>query len=169
MKNTIFIGLIAFSGAIMSIVPSAASRDGGAFDAQVNTMKQDCKDLIKACRYEGSKVTYYSAGSSKQKKEVELFLFLAKEYQIAISAKKSLATVTVKFYDASSDVDSRKLIKEYKNIQGKSFVVSSDELNKLYRKKVPEVERLKNIHVEYSLGTGKNVKEAVVLVYGFKA
>jgi hypothetical protein len=75
----------------------------------------------------------------------------------------------VKFYDAAPDVKERKLIKEYKAVNGKAFMVSSDELNKLYRKKAPEVERLKNIHVEYSIGTGKNVKEAAVLVYGFKA
>lgn len=169
MKNLLlFIGLIGCGGAIMSIAKSSAPTDG-AFDAQVNTMKQECKDLIKSCRYEGSKVTYYVAGSSKQTKNVELFMFLAKEYQIAISAKKSTSTVTVKFYDAAPEVKDRKLIKEYKSQQGKSFMVSTDELNKLYRKKVPEVERLKNLHVEYSIGAGKNTKEAVVLVYGFKA
>ena len=165
MRNLLFIGLIGFTGAILSIAPSS----DGAFDAQVNTMKQECKDFIQSCRYEGSKVTYYVAGSAKQTKNIELFLFLAKEYQFAISAKKSASTVTVKFYDAAPDVDQRIMIKEVKSVQGKSIVVSSEELNKLYRKKAPEVERLKNVHVEYSIGTGKNVKEAIVLVYGFKA
>jgi hypothetical protein len=167
MRNVLFLGLIGFCGLILSVASSAPN--DGAFDAQVNTMKQECKDMISSCRYEGSKITYYVAGSSKQTKNVELFLFLAKEYQIAISAKKSAASVTVKFYDAAPDVKERKLIKEYKAVNGKAFMVSSDELNKLYRKKAPEVERLKNIHVEYSIGTGKNVKEAAVLVYGFKA
>jgi len=168
MRNLLLIGLIGFTGAILSIAPTTVSSDG-AFDAQINTMKQECKDLISSCRYEGSKVTYYVAGSAKQSKNVELFLFLAKEYQFAISAKKSTAAVTVKFYDAASDVDQRILIKEVKSVQGKNIVISSEELNKTYRKKAPEVERLKNVHVEYSIGTGKNVKEAVVLVYGFKA
>ena len=167
MRNLLFLGLIGFCGLILSVANYAPN--DGAFDAQVNTMKQECKDMISTCRYEGSKITYYVAGSGKQTKNVELFLFLAKEYQIAISAKKSSAVITAKFYDAAPEVKERKLIKEYKSIQGKSFMVSSDELNKLYRKKAPEVERLKNIHVEYSIGTGKNVKEAAVLVYGFKA
>ena len=167
MRNLLFIGIIGVCGTLLSIASSRPN--DGAFDAQVNTMKQECKDAISSCRYEGSKITYYVAGSAKQTKNVELFLFLAKEYQVSISAKKSLASVTVKFYDAAPEVKDRKLIKEYKNQQGKSFVVSSNDLNALYRKKAPEVERLKNIHVEYSIGTGKNVKEAVVLVYGVKA
>ncbi|MBI3237657.1 MAG: hypothetical protein HYZ43_02240, partial [Flavobacteriia bacterium] len=63
------------------VLTSAALQQGdGAFDAQINTLKQECKDLIKATRYEGSKVTYYNAGS-KQTKSIELFMFLPNEYQ----------------------------------------------------------------------------------------
>jgi hypothetical protein len=151
------------------VLTSAAFQQGdGAFDAQINTLKQECKDLIKATRYEGSKVTYYNAGS-KQTKSVELFMFLPNEYQFAVSTKKCSAPVTLRLYDAASDVEERTMIKEYKNVQGKNFVFNTTELNKIYRKKVPEVERLKNLHIEYVIGSGKTNKEAIVLVMGHKA
>ncbi len=139
-----------------------------AFDAAVNTLKQECKDLIKPARYEGSKVTYLNVTTSKQKKSVEVFMFLTNEYTFAIGGKKISAPLTVKIYDAADGVDERTLIKEFKNVQGTNFTFSSSELNKIYRKKVPEVERLKNIHLEYSIGSGKTAKEAIVLVYGSK-
>lgn len=162
--------LFGFIGLSVFLLSNAVStNDNGAFEAQVNTMKQECKDQIKDSRYEGSKVTYYVPSTKKQTKSVELFLFVAKEYQIAVNAKKSAAAVTIKVYDAASDVPERVLIKEIKGAQGKLTVINSSELNKLYKKKMPEVERLKNIHIEYNIGTGKGNKEAVVLVYGHKA
>lgn len=162
MKKTAFllVGIL--------LLTSAARLDGdGAFDAQINTLKQECKELIKDARYEGAKVTYYNAGN-KQSKTVEMFMFLPNEYQYAISAKKCSVPLTVKLYDAASDVEERNLIKEFKNVQGKTFTFNTTELNKLYRKKVPEVERLKNLHIEYSIGSGKTNKEAIVMVMGHK-
>lgn len=150
------------------LLTSAATLEGdGAFDAQINTLKQECKNLIKDSRYEGSKVTYYNAGS-KQTKTVEMFMFLPNEYQYAISAKKCSVPLTVKLYDAAADVEERNLVKEFKNVQGKNFTFNTTELNKLYRKKVPEVERLKNLHIEYSIGSGKANREAIVMVMGHK-
>lgn len=167
MKGFKFLGLVAICAFLLSY--TSATSDNGAFEAQVNTMKQECKDQIKDSRYEGSKVTYYVPGAKKQTKNVELFLFVAKDYQIAVNAKKSSTPVTVKIYDAASDVPERVMIKEIKAVNGKLTVINSAELNKLYKKKMPEVERLKNIHLEYNIGTGKGNKEAVVLVYGHKA
>jgi predicted fused transcriptional regulator/phosphomethylpyrimidine kinase len=60
------------------------------------------------------------------------------------------------------------MIREFKNVQGKNITFNTNELNKVYRKKVPEVERLKNLHIEYVLGSGKTGKEAIVLVMGHK-
>lgn len=140
-----------------------------AFDAQVSTLKQECKELLKDARYEGSKITYYSIGQSKQVKSVELFMLLPNEYVFAISTKKCTSSLTVRLYDAPSDLDERTLIKEFKNTQGKTFTFSTVELNKIYRKKVPEVERLKNLHIEYSIGSGKQNREAIVLVMGHKS
>jgi hypothetical protein len=153
----------------MWLLLSSTLDEGGAFDAQVNTIKQQCKELIKNTRYEGSKTTYYNLSNSKQLKAVELFMFMAKEYQFAIGAKKCSVPLTVRIYDAAADVEERTLIKEYKNVQGKNFMISSNELNKIYRKKVPEVERLKNVRIEYAIGTGKGGREAIVLVFGHKA
>lgn len=138
------------------------------FDAQVNTLKQECKELLKDARYEGSKITYYSTGQNKQTKSVELFMLLPNEYVFAISTKKCTTPVTIRLYDAPSDLDERTLIKEFKNYQGKTFTFSTAELNKIYRKKVPEVERLKNLHIEYTIGSGKLNREAIVLVMGHK-
>jgi hypothetical protein len=151
------------------LLMSSSQDNGSQFDAQINTLKQECKELIKYTRYEGSKTTYYTVGALKQMKSVELFLFLPKEYQFAIGAKKCSVALTVRIYDAGSDVEERILIKEYKNVQGKNFVISSTELNKHYRKKMPEVERLKNVHIEYHIANGKPAKEAIVLVFGHKA
>ena len=33
-------------------------------EAQMSTLKQECKEMIKGTRYEGSKITYFTAGSS---------------------------------------------------------------------------------------------------------
>ena len=164
LKNISFlvIGIVALS--------SVTTLQGdGAFDAQINTLKQECKDLIKATRYEGSKTTYYNVSGSKQTKSVELFMFLPNEYQFAISTKKCSVPLTIRLYDAAADVEERTMIKEFKNVQGKNFTFSTVQLNDIYRKKVPEVERLKNLHVEYSIGTGKTTKEAIVLVMGHKS
>jgi len=151
------------------LLVSAASTDGdGAFEAQINTLKGECKALLKDARYEGAKITYYNAGASKQVKNVEVFMFLSNEYVYAISTKKCSVPLTIRLYDAAADVEERTLIKEYKNYQGKNFTISSVELNKIYRKKVPEVERLKNLHIEYALGAGKTAKEAIILVMGHK-
>lgn len=162
MKKLFFLAL-----GIIVLTSAVTIQNDGAFDAQINTLKQECKDMIKGTRYEGSKVTYYNAGS-KQTKTVELFMFLTNEYQFAISAKKCDVTLTVRLYDAAADVEERTMIKEFKNMQGKNFSFSTTELNKIYRKKVPEVERLKNLHIEYVLGSGKTAKEAIVLVMGHK-
>lgn len=159
--------LLFLLAGIVLLTSTVNQQGDGAFEAQINTLKQECKDLIKATRYEGSKITYYNAGN-KQTKSVELYLLLTNEYQFAISAKKCNVPVTVRLYDASADVEDRTLIKEYKNTQGKNIVFNSTELNKIYRKKVPEVERLKNLHIEYSIGSGKSAKEAIVLVMGHK-
>lgn len=152
---------------IIALTSAATLQGDGAFDAQVNTLKQECKDMIKGTRYEGSKVTYYNAGS-KQTKTVEMFMFLPNEYQYAVSAKKCGVALTVRLYDAAADVEERTLIKEFKNMQGKNFAFNTTELNKIYRKKVPEVERLKNLHIEYAIGSGKTNKEAIVMVMGHK-
>lgn len=152
---------------IIALTSAATLQRDGAFDAQINTLKQECKDMIKGTRYEGSKVTYYNAGN-KQTKTVELFMFLPNEYQCAISAKKCSVPLTVRLYDAAADVEERTMIKEYKNMQGKNFSFSTTELNKIYRKKVPEVERIKNLHIEYAIGSGKTSKEAIVMVMGHK-
>jgi hypothetical protein len=152
---------------ILALTSAAILQGDGAFDAQINTLKQECKDMIKGTRYEGSKVTYYNAGS-KQIKTVEMYMFLPNEYQYAISAKKCSVPLTIRLYDAAADVEERTMIREFKNVQGKNFSFSTNDLNKVYRKKVPEVERLKNLHIEYTLGSGKNGKEAIVMVMGHK-
>ncbi|WP_343606010.1 hypothetical protein [Fluviicola sp.] len=140
-----------------------------ALEAQMNTLKQECKELINGTRYEGSKITYFNVGASKQTKNIEVFMFLSNEYQFAISAKKCSVPVSVKVYDSSNDMKERTLIKEFKKVQGKSWKFSSNELNELYLKKKPNSERLKNIHLEYSISSGKESKEGIVLVYGNKS
>lgn len=167
MKKITALSILFFSFVLLM----SARGEDNAFDAEINTLKQECKDLIKECRYEGSKVTYYNAKSEKQTKNVELFMFLKNEYQIAISAKKVSAPLTIKLYDAASDMKKRVLIKEYKNVQGTNFKISSNDLNEIYRKKVPEIDRLKNVHIDYVIGSSKSgsSKEAVVLVYGNKS
>lgn len=159
--------LLFLLAGIVLLTSTVNQQGDGAFDAQINTLKQECKDLIKGTRYEGSKITYYNAGS-KQSKNVELFLLLPNEYQFAVSTKKCNVPVTVRLYDAGADVEDRTLIKEFKNTQGKNFTFNSTDLNKIYRKKVKNVERLKNLHIEYVIGSGKSAKEAIVLVMGHK-
>jgi len=162
MKKIFFLTL-----GIIALTSAATLQGDGAFDAQINTLKQECKDMIKDTRYEGSKVTYYILGN-KQTKNVEMFMLLPNEYQYAISAKKCSASLTVRLYDAAPDVEERTMIKEFKGMQGKNFTFTTTELNKIYRKKVPEVERLKNLHIEYAIGSGKGGKEAIVMVMGHK-
>ncbi|WP_300660569.1 hypothetical protein [Fluviicola sp.] len=140
-----------------------------ALEAQMNTLKQECKELITGTRYEGSKITYYHVGASKQTKNIEVFMFLSNEYQFAVSAKKCSVPVSIKIYDAPTEVKGRTLIEEFKKVQGKNWKFSSNDLNEKYLKKKPGSDRLKNIHIEYSIASGKESKEGIVLVYGNKS
>lgn len=140
-----------------------------ALDAQLNTLKQECKELISETRYEGSKTTYYNVTSSKQQKTVEVFMFLSNEYLFAISAKKCSVPVAIKLYDAPADSKDRILIKEIKKAQGANFKFSSNELNAAYQKKKGNVDRLKNLYFEYQINSGSQSKEGIVLVYGSKS
>lgn len=137
-------------------------------EAQMSTLKQECKEMIKGTRYEGSKITYFTAGSSKQTKNIEVYTFLLDEYKFAISAKKCTAALTVKIYDAPADNKERVLIKEFKKAQGKNLKFSTTELNDAYVAKIPDADRLRNIHIEYAIGSGKGTKEGIVLVYGIE-
>jgi len=137
-------------------------------EAQMSTLKQECKEMIKGTRYEGSKITYYTLGSSKQMKNIEVYTFLLDEYKFAVSAKKCTASLTVRIYDAPSDNKERVLIKEFKKAQGTNMKFSTSELNDLYEAKNPDADRLRNIHIEYTIGSGKGNKEGIVLVYGIE-
>jgi hypothetical protein len=137
-------------------------------EAQMSTLKQECKEMIKGTRYEGSKITYYTVGSSKQTKSIEVYTFLLDEYKFAISAKKCATSLTIKIYDTPDDDKERVLIKEFKKAQGKNLKFSTTELNNLYQEKNPDADRLRNIHIEYSIGSGKAAKEGIVLVYGIE-
>lgn len=137
-------------------------------EAQMSTLKQECKEMIKGTRYEGSKITYYTVRSSKQMKNIEVYTFLLDEYKFAISAKKCSVPLTIKIYDAAPDVKERVLIKEFKKTQGKNVKFSTSELNDLYQAKNPDADRLRNIHIEYAISSGKAANEGIVLVYGIE-
>lgn len=139
-----------------------------ALEAQMSTLKQECREMIKGTRYEGSRITYYTVGSSKQVKNLEVYTFLLDEYKFALSTKKCSVPVTIRIYDASPDVTEKVLIKEYKKVQGKNLKFSTSELNDLYQAKNPDADRLRNIHIEYSISSGKASKEGIVLVYGIE-
>lgn len=139
-----------------------------ALEAQMSTLKQECRDMIKGTRYEGSRITYYTVGSSKQVKNLEVYTFLLDEYKFALSTKKCSVPVTIRIYDASADVKEKVLIKEFKKVQGKNLKFSTSELNDLYQAKNPDADRLRNIHIEYSISSGKASKEGIVLVYGIE-
>lgn len=153
---------------LLSVALLSGTPGDGAFEAQVNTLKSECKAQLKGARYEGSKITYYVPSKSKQTKNVEVYMLLTGQYVYALSTKKCSVPLTIRLYDAAASVEERVMLKEYKNQQGKTFTFNSEELNKLYRKKKPEVERLKNLHIEYSIGSGTGTKEALVLVIGRK-
>ena len=138
-----------------------------ALDARLNALKQECKDLIKPARYEGSRTTYFTLKKKTQKKSVELFLLLENDYVFGISGKECSTPVTIRFYD-SEDTDSRTMILEQKSINGKNNLFNSKDLNAAYRKKVPGVERLKNVFIEYEITPGDEKLEGIVLVIGNK-
>jgi hypothetical protein len=149
-------------------IPLVSGDNESALEAQMSTLKQECKEMIKGTRYEGSKITYYSLNSSKQIKNIEVYTFLLDEYKFAISAKKCSSSLTVKIYDAAPGTKDRTMIKEFKKIQGKNFKFSTSELNDLYQAINPDADRLRNIHIEYTIGSGKVAKEGIVLVYGIE-
>lgn len=137
-------------------------------EAQMSTLKQECKELIKGTRYEGSKITYFTLGTAKQIKNIEVYTFLLDEYRFAISTKKCTAPLTIRIYDAAADAPDRVLIREFKKAQGQNLKFTTAELNNAYVAKVPDADRLRNIHLEYSIGSGKPGKEGIVLVYGIE-
>lgn len=142
--------------------------NGNSFDARINTYKYECKQLIKPMRYEGSRITYYTAQKTSITRSVESFLVLDTEYKFAFSGKECSSKVSVKLYD-SADEQKRTLLKEIKNIQGKNVAVSTKDFMSVYRKKVSSTERLKMIYVEYVIAGGNSTKnEAIVMVVGYK-
>jgi hypothetical protein len=138
-----------------------------ALDAKLNIYKQECKEMIKPARYEGSRTTYFTLRKKPQVKSVELFLLLDNEYVFGISGKECSTSVTVRFYD-TPDQATRTLIMEQKGINGKNNMFSSKDLNALYRKKVPQAERLKNLFIEYDVASGEQKLEGIVMVIGNK-
>jgi hypothetical protein len=166
MKKTIRImlslSMLLVWGALVS------GGNNGSLEAKLNTNKQECRDLLKDTRYEGSKTTYFSVQEKKQVKSIEVFLFMSNEYVFAVGAKHCSAPLTVKIYDSSADAKKRILIKEMKNVNGSNLKFSSAELNAAYAKKMPKADKLKNLFVEYHIGSGETAAEGVVLVYGSK-
>lgn len=138
-----------------------------ALDARLNGLKQECKEMIKPARYEGSRTTYYTLRKKPQQKSVELFLLLDNEYVFGVGCMEATADLTIRFYD-SPDASKRTLILEEKGASGKNLLFSTKTLNAAYHKKVPEAERLKNVFIEYEIGPGKEKLEGIVLVIGNK-
>jgi len=165
MKKSLYIiSLVAFVGLLIS---TKAIDARNPLDARLNTYKQECKELIKPARFEGSRVTYYKVSKKVQYKNVEVYMIMDAEYVFAFSGKESSTKINVRFFD-TMDEESRTLIYEEKGIQGKNVVVNSKDLNTIYRKKVPSAERLKNVYIDYEIGTGKEKPEGIVLVIGNK-
>lgn len=141
----------------------------GALEAQMNTLKQECRELISGARYEGSKITYFSVMDKKQVKEIEIYTFLSNEYLFALSTKNVSSPITIKIFDTPQDAEKRILIKEFKKSKGENLSFSSVDLNKSYKSKNPKADRLKNLYIEYHVNAGKPSKEGVVFVYGSKS
>ncbi len=142
--------------------------NNGALDAKLNTAKADCKELLNGARYEGSKTTYFALRKDKQVKSVEVFMFMSNEYIFAIGGKVCSAPLTVKIYDADADNKERILIKEFKKVEGSNLTFSSKDLNSAYLKKKSNADKLKNLFIEYHIGSGSPNTEGIVLVYGSK-
>lgn len=159
----VFFAVVAF----LMLISATVADQANVLDNQLNALKQELKDLIKPARFEGSRVTYYKITKKPQFKNVEIFLLMESEYIFAFSGKVSSVPVHLRFYD-SMDESERTLIYEVKNINEKNITVSSKDLNAAYRKKVPEVERLKRVFVEYEITKGSEKNEGVVMVIGNK-
>lgn len=136
-------------------------------DAQLNIYKKECKELIKPARYEGSRTTYFTRKKKKQKKSVEVFLVMDSEYRFALSGKACAGNVNLRVYDFS-DESSSTLVYEQNGIQGKNVSFNSTDLNAVYRKKVPNADRLKNLVIEYEVASGEQKLEGIILVIGNK-
>lgn len=159
--------LLPFFAFVALLLSNTLADGGNSTDARINTYKYECKQMIKPARYEGSRITYYTASKENQKKSVEAFLLLDTEYKFAFSGKECSSKVSVRFYD-SEDESKRTLLKEIKNITGKNTLVSSLELSKVYRSKVNDKDRLKVVYIEYQIAGGNTKNEAIVMVVGYK-
>jgi hypothetical protein len=165
MKNSIRAGFFLLLTVVLAA--STFTDNKNALDARLNTFRQECKDLIRPARYEGSRVTYYTLTKKSQQKSVEVFMLVDAEYTFAISGKECSSGLTIRFYDSANKND-RKLIQEIKSAQGLNTLVSSTELNAVYHQKMPQSGRLKSTVVEYEIAGGMDKTEAVVLVIGYK-
>lgn len=164
MKIYKYIAICFLSVLSFSFVKTDAKSD---LDAQLSVYKKECKELIKPARYEGSRTTYFTRRKKNQKKSVEVYLVLDSEYHFALSGKACVGNINLRIYDFS-DEDSRTLVYEQKAIQGKNVVFNSTDLNAIYRKKVPNADRLKNLVIEYEVAPGEEKLEGIVLVIGNK-
>jgi cytoplasmic iron level regulating protein YaaA (DUF328/UPF0246 family) len=161
INHFLFTGLVFLT--LSFIQPSPKS----ILDNRLNNLKNECKELIKPARYEGSRITYYTVKKKTQKKNIELFLLLESEYFFSVSTKECSTNINIRFFD-SQDVSKRTLIWEEKSAKGKTLVISSKDLNTAYVKKVAGADRLKNIFIEYEIAPGKENLEAIVMVVGNK-
>ncbi|MBI2258206.1 MAG: hypothetical protein HYU67_04830 [Flavobacteriia bacterium] len=165
MKN-IYLTLVLFFSLVLLLSSTISEPGDPAFNARINTYKHECKQLIKPARYEGSRVTFYTASKNSQKKSIETYFLMDTEYRIAFSGKESSVKLNVEIY-TSMDPEKRVLLKEIKNLQGKNTSVSSIELNKVFHKKVNQTDRLKSVYIEYKIEGGNEKNEAIVMVLGF--
>ena len=163
MKKLIsYFGIVAFSILVMSI----ARDPGSSYNARLNTYKYECKTLIKPARYEGSRITHYTASKKDQIKGIETYMVLDTEYKFAFSGKECSSRVIVRFYESKNK---KILLKEIKNIQNRNIAISSLSLLKTYHKKYPKSKnRLKNLFIEYTISPTEVNHEAVVFVMGYK-
>ncbi|PHR47303.1 MAG: hypothetical protein COA32_07735 [Fluviicola sp.] len=152
--------LICFTFAFSSLAQDS-------FIDKMNEAKKTTKEELGDLKFDGSKSTYFQVREEVSYKEVEVAIFLRKNYHLFFNGNPTSAKVTVRIYDKPANNPNRIMLWEVKNISGKQKSVSVEELKKMYAYYVENVDNLRSIFVDYEIQKGKPERGGVVMVLGY--
>lgn len=140
--------------------------------SKVTEFKQKSRENLKPYRYDASAVTHFSFFAYEQTKEVELLLFSGNEYKLCFNTEGTPKPIGIRIYDKPAGNQTRALIYEEQNIQGRDVNIITADLEKKYREmKKSETASLKRLYINYLIpanDTKEPLKGFTVVSYGYK-
>jgi hypothetical protein len=140
--------------------------------SKVTEFKQKSRENLKPYRYDACAVTHFSFSAYEQSKEVELLLFSGTEYKLCFNTEGTPKPIGIRIYDKPSGNQTRALIYEEQNVQGRDVNIITADLEKKYKEmKKSESATLKRLYINYLIPaneTKEPLKGFAIVSYGYK-